>query len=156
MEEIVITIFRPPLGLAHVLLVFVGFIYSHGEASRVISTETEDQNRCEITPSPVQRVDCGKAVLPEMAHRADSIDYAVSLSSFESVCSSPCLRRSRAAVYPLSETRNGPQRRVKRELEDKSFPELFNDKKQHPKWVRLAQRAYDYVMENMTQGKEPR
>jgi hypothetical protein len=46
--------------------------------------------------------------------------------------------------------------KTKKKLEDKSFIELFNDKKQKPKWVRLAENAYNYAKENMTHGKEPR
>ena|ERR1700730_8836834 len=44
----------------------------------------------------------------------------------------------------------------KKNLEDKGFDKLFNNKKQNPKWVQLATNAYEYAKVNITQGKEPR
>lgn len=44
----------------------------------------------------------------------------------------------------------------KKELEAKDFHKLFEDKKHHQKWVTIAQKAYAYAKENITDGNEPR
>jgi hypothetical protein len=44
----------------------------------------------------------------------------------------------------------------KKNLEDKDFDKLFNDKKQNEKWVQVATNAYEYAKANITHGKEPR
>jgi len=44
----------------------------------------------------------------------------------------------------------------KKNLEDKKFDELFNDKKQKQKWAELAANAYEYAKKNITLGSEPR
>jgi hypothetical protein len=44
----------------------------------------------------------------------------------------------------------------KKNLEDKDFDKLFNNKKQNRKWNQLANNAYQYAKVNLTHGKEPR
>jgi hypothetical protein len=44
----------------------------------------------------------------------------------------------------------------KKNLEDKDFHKLFSNKKQNPKWVQVANNAYDHAKSDITHGKEPR
>ena len=44
----------------------------------------------------------------------------------------------------------------KKELESKNFHKLFKDNKYHAKWIAIAQKAYAYAKDNITDGAEPR